>query len=54
MSEYVAYLCRHLRDQMEHERRKARYEAAYARVPTTEAEKALSDIALAMVASEAS
>jgi hypothetical protein len=37
---------------MEHERRKAQYEAAYARVPTTEVEKALSDMALEILASE--
>jgi hypothetical protein len=52
-SEFVAYLYEHMRDRVEHERRKARYAAAYARVPTTEVENSLSDISLELLAAEA-
>jgi metal-responsive CopG/Arc/MetJ family transcriptional regulator len=51
-SEFVAYLYQHVRDQIEHERRKARYAAAYAKMPTTELEEALTDIAFEILAPE--
>lgn len=52
-SEFVAYLYQRLFDEVEHERRKAQYSAAYARFPVTEEEEALSALGVETLSSEA-
>ncbi len=48
-SEFVAFLYERLRDEVEHQQRLARYVAAYAKIPETSAERALSDISVGLL-----
>ncbi len=48
-SEVVSFLYQRLRDETEHQQRLARSAAAYARIPETSTERALSDISVSLL-----
>jgi metal-responsive CopG/Arc/MetJ family transcriptional regulator len=52
-SEFVAYLYERFLEEVEREDRVARYAAAYGQLPETEGEKALTELSMDVLASEA-
>jgi metal-responsive CopG/Arc/MetJ family transcriptional regulator len=52
-SEFVAYLYERFLEDIEREDRLARYAAAYGQMPETESEKALTELSMDVLASEA-
>ena len=51
-SEFIANLYRRYHDELEMERRIARYKAAYAKLPETDEERALTEMSMQLLAAE--